>query len=133
MAKDNIKQIIQRIERLENAVFGNCHPDAQDKKDITAPTTEINFSLNERAFATRYMANKSGPKKFTLLLAYFAKGKVGENISLSDIRKHWNRMEAKTLLGKFNLFYPNAAKTRGWVDSRKYGTYSLTNEWEQVL
>jgi hypothetical protein len=67
------------------------------------------------------------------LLAYLAKGKVGENISLSNIRKHWSKMEAKTLLGKFNLFYSNEAKTRGWVDVGGHGIYKLTDEWEQVL
>ena len=32
-----------------------------------------------------------------------------------------------------NMFYPNEAKTKGWTDSRKYGTYCLTNEWKNII
>lgn len=132
MIKKDIIRLTQRIERLEEAVFGKIGTKPKQESDATHPI-EINFTLNERAFVKRYAANKSGPKKFTLLLAYLAKGKVGTNISLSDIRNHWSKMETKSLLGKFNLFYSNEAKTRGWVDVEGHGIYKLTKEWEQVL
>ena len=132
MPTADMSQIIERLERLEKIVLGEGSFKPKQKGETNAPT-EINFSLNERAFVKRYAADKSGPKKFALLLAYLAKGKVDENISLSDIRSHWCKMETKTLLGKFNLFYPNEAKTRGWVDVGGHGIYKLTNEWEQVL
>jgi len=130
MASEEMAKIIQRIERLENAVFGKCS-NRQAKKDAANAKTKIDFSLNERAFVKRYAVNKSGPKKFTLLLAYLAKGKVGENIRLSDIKKHWNKM--KSLLGDFNMSYTDKAKTHGWVDVGGHGVYKLTKEWEQVL
>jgi hypothetical protein len=130
MTEENIAQLTQRIERLEKVVFGKSGFGLKKGSGITT-SVEINFSLNERAFVKRYTAGKSGPKKFTLLLAYLAKGKVGENISLSDIKKHWNKM--KSILGEFNMFYPNDAKTRGWVDVDGHGIYKLTEEWEQVL
>jgi hypothetical protein len=132
MTEENIVQLTQRIERLEKAVFGKSGFQSKQKDDTAIPV-EINFSLNERAFVKRYAADKSGPKKFTLLLAYLTKGKVGENITLADIKKHWNKMKAKSLLGQFNMFYPNDAKTHGWVDSKEYGSYTLTKEWEGVL
>jgi len=132
MTKENIAQLAQRIERLEKIVFGKGGSKPKQEIGTTTPI-EINFSLNERAFVKRYASTKSGPKKFTLLLAYLAKGKVGENISLSDIKKHWNKMKAKSLLGEFNMFYPNDAKTHGWVDVGGHGVYKLTKEWEQVL
>jgi hypothetical protein len=132
MTKGDIAQLIQRLERLEKIVLGEGIFKPKQKGDTDTPT-EINFFLNERAFVKRYAADKSGPKKFTLLLAYLAKGKVGENISLSNIRKHWSKMETKALLGKFNLFYSNEAKTRGWVDVGGHGIYKLTEEWEKVL
>jgi hypothetical protein len=132
MTKEDMAQITQRIERLEKVVFGKVGSKPKQEGD-TNTLIKINFSLNERAFVKRYAAYKSGPKKFTLLLAYLAKGKIDENINLSDIRKHWSKMETKTLLGKFNLFYSNEAKTRGWVDVERHGIYKLTEEWEQVL
>lgn len=132
MTKEDTAQLIQRIERLEKIVFGKGRSKPKQEGGTTAPT-EMDFSLNERAFVKRYAAKKSGPKKFTLLLAYLAKGKLEENISLRDIKKHWNKMETKTLLGKFNQFYSSEAKTRGWVDVGGYGIYKLTKEWEQVL
>lgn len=132
MKSDNLAKIIARIEKLEKAVFGS-----NVKKNIMASerasVQDIDFSLNERAFVKRYVANKSGPKKFTLLLAYLSKGEINKNVELSEIRRHWNKMATKTLLGKFNRFYPNDAKTHGWIDSKEYGSYNLTNEWENVL
>jgi hypothetical protein len=133
MAKENLADIIARIEKLEKEVFGS----ATIKKSFTTPPLnqnhKIDFSINERAFVNRYATDKSGPKKFTLLLAYLAKGEVEKNIQLSEIKKHWGKMTAKTLLGKFNMFYPNDAKTHGWIDSKEYGSYNLTNEWKEIL
>ena len=133
MTNENLAHIIARLEKLEKAVFES---DMKEKK-ISAKTssikTDIDFSINERAFVKRYATNKSGPKKFTLLLAYLAKGEIDKNIELSEIKKHWGKMTSKTLLGKFNMFYPNDAKNRGWVDSKEYGKYNLTNEWKNVL
>ena len=94
---------------------------------------DVDFSLNERAFVKRYVVGKSGPKRFTLLLAYLSRGEINKNVELSEIKKHWNKMTAKTLLSRFNMFYPNEAKTRGWIDSKEYGSYNLTNEWKNVL
>ena len=128
-----LKQVISRIEKLEKAVFGDVKPKRIKDKRSTSQALDIDFSLNERTFVKRYATNKSGPKKFTLLLAYIAGGKVDINVKLSEIRKCWSKMKAKTMLGKFNMFYPSDAKTRGWIDSREYGSYSLTEEWKKVL
>lgn len=133
MPTENLTNIIARIERLEKAVF---EPSVKERKMLAktpSKNQDIVFSLNERAFVSKYVADKSGPKRFTLLLAYFAKGEVDKSVELSEIKKHWEKMSAKTLLGKFNMFYPNDAKTRGWVDSKKHGDYNLTNAWKEVL
>jgi len=127
-----LEKLEKRIEKLERAVFNyKVREDTTTLKKTTAKN--INFSLNERTFVKRYVIGKSGPKRFTLLLAYLSKGETNKNIELSEIKKRWNKMTAKILLGKFNMFYPNDAKTRGWVDSKEYGTYNLTNEWKNVL
>jgi hypothetical protein len=130
MTKENITQIVKRIERLENAVFGKVRIDKQEII-ATGPNTKINYSLNERAFVKRYATKKSGPEKFTLMVAYLIKGKVGETVLLDTIQKHWNKM--KSMLGEFNRFYPNQAKTNNWVDTEGRGKYKLTDEWTQIL
>jgi len=131
MTSENLTKIIERIEKLEKVVFGS----GSTKKAITKTVRHdnISFSVNERAFVKRYATDKSGPKRFTLLLAYLVKGEVDKNIELSEIKKHWNKMSAKNMLGKFNMFYPNDAKNRGWIDSKEYGKYNLTAEWKDIL
>lgn len=133
MKEQDLGKVIDRIEKLEKAIFGDKKITKEERKSKVIASPDINFSINERAFIKRYATNKSGPKKFTLLLAYLTKGELEKSIELNEIKKNWNKMKAKTLLGKFNMFYPNEAKTKGWIDSRKYGTYCLANEWENVL
>lgn len=133
MENKELSKIIERIERIEKAVFRSESAKKQKLKGGIISNKDVNFSLNERAFIKRYAAGKSGSKKFTILLAYLASGKVDKDIKLNDIRTRWNKMSAKDMLGKFNMFFPSDAKTRGWVDSKKYGSYCLTNEWEEVL
>ncbi len=130
---DDLKQIFKRIEKLEKEVFDSDKKgEAIKEKRAALQKNNIDFSLNERAFIKRYASGKSGPKKFALLLTYLVKGDTEKDIKLSMIKKHWNKMTAKTLLGKFNRFYPNEAKTRGWVNSKERGSYFLTNEWKNI-
>jgi len=132
MENIDLKTIVQRVKRLEEAVFGKAG-EKQGSKKATKGNAEINFQLNERAYVKRYAADKSGPKKFTLLLAYLAKGQTDKNIKFAEIRQLWNKMSGKSLLGEFNGYYPNAAKTSGWVDSKEHAAYSLTKEWAAVM
>jgi hypothetical protein len=133
MKNSNLTKLLERIERLEEVVFGSGEIKSKTRDKVVTKSKDIDFLLNERAFVNRYATDKSGPKKFTLLLAFLVKGKNDKNMELSEVKKHWNKMSAKNLLGKFNMFYPNEAKTRGWVDSKKHGSYCLTNEWKKVL
>lgn len=133
MSKNDLSSLITRIERLEAEVFSDKVKRVNAGTDISAKTKnpKLDFSINIRAFVKRFVADKSGPKKFVLLLAYLAKNEIGKNVALSDIRKEWNRMSGKNLLGKFNRFYPNEAKTQGWIDSKEYGTYCLADSWQE--
>lgn len=133
MTNENLTHIIARLKKLEKAVFGSDAKEKKSSSKIYPLKTDIDFSINERAFVKRYATDKSGPKKFTLLLAYLAKGEIDKNIELSEIKKHWGKMTSKALLGNFNMFYPNDAKTRGWIDSKEYGSYNLTNEWKAIV
>lgn len=130
---DRMKNLEKRFVNLEKAILGGTKIKKRIKLNQPKPTSDVDFSINERAFVNRYATGKSGPRRFTILLAYLARGKVDKNVELSEIRKRWNKMSAKYLLGKFNMFYPSEAKTRGFVDSKQYGFYSLTKEWKNVL
>lgn len=130
MNEEDFQQIILRLERLENAVFRKVK--RKTGAFVSEETPEdLDFSINIRAFVKRYAASKSGPEKFVLLLAYLTKGQEDQNVRLNEIVKQWKKMSGKNLLGNFNRFYPNEAKTRGWVDSKGYGEYCLTTEWRQ--
>jgi len=132
MTDKDLTQIMARLEKLETVVFGAGKSMKAEKKRESAPSGDLDFSLNERAFVKRYRTNKSGPKKFTLLLAYLAKGQVDKNIGLSEIKKRWDKMKGRSLLGAFNMFYPIEAKTQGWVNSKERGAYSLSKQWKEA-
>lgn len=127
----DLSQAIGRIEKLEKPVSAGGGPKKAKQKKVAAPTADLDFSLNERAFVKRYAAGKSGPKKFTILLAYLVRGKVDTDVQLSEIKKCWNKM--KSLIGDFNRSYTDRAKIQGWVDSKEYGSYNLTSEWKKAL
>ncbi|MGZ4867857.1 MAG: hypothetical protein ACXV7C_11575 [Candidatus Angelobacter sp.] len=104
------------------------------RQKSAATPRDLDFEANERAFVKAHARGLSGPKKFALLVAYLAKGKVGTEVELKEVQKYWNRMTAPNLLdGKFNRFYTNSAKESGWVNTKKQGIYLLRPSWTQVL
>ena len=132
MSKDDLSSIITRIERLEVAVFKGKEISAEGTYKSSVEKPELDFSLNIRAFAKKFAADKGGPGKFVLLLAYIVRGEIGKDAELADIRRKWKSMSSKRLLGEFNSFYSNEAKTQGWVDSRKRGIYCLADNWKEA-
>lgn len=133
MNKNNLSSLITRIERLEAEVFGNkTRPNKVNEKKAIRKNTKLDFSINIRAFVKKFANEKGGPKKFVLLLAFITKGKVGQDVALIDIRKEWNRMSGKNMLGKFNRSYTNEAKIKCWVNTKKHGTYCLTENWQEI-
>lgn len=133
MLNENLTNILKRLDKLEGVVFGSSKVSDKAKRVTKFDGQDITFSINKRAFVKRYAANKSGPKKFTLILAYLANGETQKNVALSEIKNNWGKMSAKNMLGKFNMFYPSDARTRGWIDSKKHGLYNLTDEWKNIL
>jgi hypothetical protein len=94
---------------------------------------DLDFSKPQRAFVKMHAKYApSGAKKFVLLVAYLAKGKVDVEVSLTKIESEWNRM---TLLmgGKFNRFFTSSARESGWVDTRKKGVYVLCPSWHEAV
>lgn len=133
MSKKDISSLIARIERLEAVVFKGEKTPSKDTDEFSVEKPELDFSLNIRAFTRRFVAGKSGPRKFVLLLAYLVKGEAGKDVELPDIQKEWNSMSSKKLLnGEFNRYYSNEAKTQGWVNSNKRGIYCLSNSWRDA-
>jgi hypothetical protein len=95
-------------------------------------TGNLSFSLNSRAFMNKYAKNTGGPRKFTLLLAHLAQGKVGKEISSEHITSTWNRMKS-VLGGPYNAAYATRAKAQGWIDSPKRSHYVLSDSWSEVM
>lgn len=87
--------------------------------------SKVSFSLNSRAFMNKYAKDMSGSRKFTLLLARLAHGKVGQEISGDEISSTWNRMKS-ILGGPYNAAHATRAKAEGWVNSSKWGHYALS-------
>ncbi|HMQ96278.1 MAG TPA: hypothetical protein PKD19_03585 [Candidatus Saccharibacteria bacterium] len=131
MSSYDYEQLEARIKKLEGVVFNTA-----EKFEIsTVPTSKLDWSLNERAFVSKYVGGlKSGTEKFVLLVAYLAKGDEQTKVALKDIQQLWGKMTASSLLGmKYNGKYSTEAKTRGWVNSPAQGMYELAYGWEEVL
>lgn len=94
----------------------------------------IDFSKPIRPFIKQHAGGLSGPKKFTLVLAYLAGGDAGKKVALEDIHTCWSRMTARGLLGmKFNRFYSATAKDNDWVNTEKNGLYHLRPSWKDIF
>ncbi len=94
-------------------------------------TPTVDLTLPLRPFLKKYSRGRSGPSKFTLLLAHLAKGNVNVGIDYTELVRAWNRATAH--LGQFNPAHTTRAKDKGWVDSPKQGQYVLRPSWKQAL
>lgn len=93
-------------------------------------TIALNLSSPIRPFIKKHARNLGGPQKFTLLLAHLTKGDTKKEIGVATIQKQWGKM--KGLLGDWNAAYATRAKDQEWVDSAKYGMYSLLPGWRSA-
>lgn len=111
------------VKDVDTASYGASRTDAVSGVDLDLPV---------RPFMKRYGADKSGPKRFVLLLAHMTRGAAGARVHISDIQKLWNTMGG-LIGGDFNSAYPTRAKDGGWVDATKSGEYSLLPRWTEVV
>ena len=119
---------------LEISATSSIREDLRESRQKTERTynSKIDFGLNPRAYVKRYAKKLTGPEIFVLILAYAAKGKINQEISLGDIEKLWKRMTG--LIGmNFNGAYPVRAKDNDWIDSSKRGFYTLTNSFKGIF
>lgn len=94
----------------------------------------IDFDKPLRPFIKTYGKGLSGPKKFTLLLSWLAKGDHKKQVELNELQRQWNRMTAKSLLGmEFNRFYAAEARNNDWVEVGKKGLYNLRPSWRGIF
>ncbi len=140
---NNQKELINKLETIQ-ALVGDCLALLMQRRRLVTSTphraghspvsaTPLHFEFNARAYVKRHAKGLSGQEKFVLLLAYLTKGDTNKEVSLGDIKKLWNTMKSKSLLGKLNLAFANRAKDGGWVDSKKRGFYNLHRSWKDVL
>jgi len=136
--EDDLAQRIEMAKKLLTDALAlldgkNVSPVKLDRaKAASAPRpTSLPFSLNVRAFIKRYGSGRSGPQKFTLLLARLAGGKSGVDIPVKDIESEWKRMTG--VMGAYNTAYCTRAKEQGWLNPSKHGVYSLAPSWSEVL
>ena len=92
----------------------------------------LSFGMNVLAFMKKYGADLGGDRKFVLLLARLTKAESSVQISLADMKSHWNKMKSVTG-GKFNSAYANRAKANGWIDTPSYGRYELAPDWKDIF
>jgi hypothetical protein len=134
-----IEQVMQARDILDGVLKHFSADVRPTKKAPQRPrqqkaSADVDFSTPLRAFIKKYSGGMNGARKFTLVLAYLAKGSLEKEILLTDIERHWNRMTSKTLLGmKFNRFYTAQAKENDWADVAKQGTYHLRPNWKSIF
>lgn len=125
-----IAEIKERLAKLEKAVFetSSVTPATNDS------SSDLDFSLNERAFIKKYSSGFNGQKFFALITAYLAQGKSGVPVDLLQIKSIW-----KSCAGMIGVPYASTFSTRskenGWTDSSKEtrGSYVLGKHWQDIF
>jgi hypothetical protein len=136
MDTDKYVSALRQIQTLVNDALRQS-PAALPGKPALAPkpialNDPLAFDMNILAFMNKYARNSNGQQKFTLLVAYLAKGNTDVEVSTLDVRTQWNNM--KTVLGgSFNPVSSNRAKSGGWVEPGKKGVWKLSGSWKDAL
>jgi hypothetical protein len=112
------------IKDFKNKTVSKKHPEKHT----------IDYDLPIRAFIKQYAKELSGSRKFTLLVAYFAKGDEKGNVKIDLIEKNWKKMQAKHLLGiKYSLAHSGRAIEEGWLNTKSRGEYYLMPKWKEIF
>ena len=137
--KASITDLTKRLDQIKTltdeciAMLASLGP-ASSVSSSRVVAKSVDLTIQVKAVVKRHAKSMSGPEKFTLLLAWLAKGNLKTEVQLDSIMSVWNKMSAKNLLGgKFNHFYPNQAKTIDWVESKKTGKYNLRPGWQEIF
>lgn len=102
------------------------------KPSAVSSPVKLDFSMPLRAFVKAHCKDMSGPKKFTLLVAYLACGDASKQVPRADVEKSWNKLTG--LLGtSFNPAHTSRARENDWVNTAKAGSYHLRPRWREIL
>jgi hypothetical protein len=142
MDRDKIISALLQIRDLTGGCLADLDDSTKSKRPAkklpasshTSKPIDIDFGIPLRPFVKQYAKGLSGPKKFVLLLSRLAKGDVKKEVGIEEIKKHWNKMKAKSLLGlDFNTFYPTRAGENDWVEAKEKGIYNLRPSWKEIF
>jgi hypothetical protein len=142
MDRDKIVSTLQQIRDLADECLDNLDDLTKSKRPVkkspalshNSKAIDIDFGKPLRPFVKQYAKGLSGPKKFVLLLSRLAGGDVKKEVAVEEIKKHWKKMKAKSLLGlDFNTFYPTRAGENDWVETKKKGIYNLRPSWKEIF
>ncbi len=118
------KEILNRLRRLEGAVFG---PTSISGTDKPRPVGAKQITLPEIARGKNF---KNGQQKVTAIIGYYEQIKGSGPVEESGIREGWRD-------GKFSNTYANILLQRaikdGLVRDLKDGTYDLSQSGEDLF
>jgi len=142
MDKAKLISSLKQIKELADECLAGFQDSAEPKRvakrsAISSPKprpTKIDFDKPMRPFIKEHAKGMNGQEKFTLLLSWLVKGDLNKEAALSEIKKNWNKMKSKDLLGMdFNYFFPGEAKDNDWVECKKKGFYNLRPDWKKIF
>jgi len=129
LIKDTATKCLQALSSLTTNETGGII----SSQDSSVPRkSEIDFSMQPRAFFKRFSNEMSGPKVFALMVAYFTYKNRTETASLSEIQKEWSKMKS-IIKYKFSTTFAVRARENDWIMSPKSGLYSLRPEWKKIF
>ncbi|OGF28195.1 hypothetical protein A2303_00345 [Candidatus Falkowbacteria bacterium RIFOXYB2_FULL_47_14] len=100
---------------------------------LSAPSNDLKFNQNERPFFKQNVVKKmNGQKKFTLVVAYLAEGKINKQVKLTEVEKTWKKAK-KFILTEFHSEYGTRAKDEEYLLSPKQGVYTLADSWKNIF
>ena len=147
MSKENsnMRELVSHISQARDALDAvlkllqakSAVPKTLKPAKVVRPPLQgaaLDFTMPLRPFVKKYSVGMNGAKKFTLLLAYLAKGDVTQTVALSAIEAQWNKMTGKGLLGmSFNRLYTSQARDNDWACTEKTGAYRLRPSWKGIF
>ncbi|MFA6432309.1 MAG: hypothetical protein WCV82_00615 [Candidatus Paceibacterota bacterium] len=142
MDNETLKEINKKLDKILFILGGQVKEPMRSRspssvkslqKGTTFDAHTINFNQNNRAFFKKYIGDMTGPEKYTLTLAFCAKGKIGLPVESEKINNLWNKLFV-IFGGKLtSRTYATRAKEKGWIDSNKHGEYFLRDQWAAIF
>jgi len=137
MDQETILQKIKQAQGLLQECMDNLSPARKPaivmKKTANKQSSGINFEQEERPFFKNNINKKmNGQKRFTLVVAYLARGLNDKRISKNEIEKIWKKVGV--FMGEpCKNIYGTRAKDDEYLFSPEHGVYMLGNKWKNIF